>query len=117
MILEALLDNLFAPRGDVGGGGGRALFGAFEAAGGEVERIPPQAEAGGQQQHQSDGDAPGQQPAEGRQRPEKARSRHGKILRSSSKWRPSRRLAQSPPQTIGVSSSAAATLKASAMRG
>jgi len=114
--LAGLRLGLGGSGGGFGAGSDRDLFGPVGAASAEVERIPTEAEAaqndGDQRQHR---DAHGQ-PAQRRHGPEDPR-RHGNTFRSSSKWGPSRRRGQSPPQTKATPFAFAAALMLSAMRG
>ena len=99
-----------------GCGLGRPGFGPNPSALLQVQRIPAKAQPAQQGDRQRHGRNDGRRPAPGPQTfPQSVRG-HGKTLRSSSKWGPSRRVRQSPPQMIGVSSSWAAALKAAAIR-
>lgn len=101
----------------VGGGGVRPTLRRRETARAEAERIPVEAQAptgDEKNRHQDRGQHP---PAQRGQGPEQDARAHGKTFRSSSKCGPSRRLVQSPPQTMAVPCRAAAALKAAAMRG
>ena len=109
--------GLQATRGGVGFGARGAGLGGGEAAAGEIEGIPAEAEIAGQQHQDRDGDRRGQREARRPGQTEQGARAHGKAFRSSSKWGPSRRRGQSPPQTIGVPCRTAAALKAAAMRG
>jgi len=93
--------------GHVGAGLGRA-----QAAAGEVERVPAQADGVRRREREDQGE-----PDRHDGRPRFEARDHGKAFRSSSKCGPSRSLGQSPPQTIAVPWRAAAALKAAAMRG
>lgn len=96
---------------------------AREPPGLSAERIPAQAEipgqrddGGGEGKRQQASGQPVQGPA-GQEPYQKLRWRHGKALRSSSKWGPSRRRGQSPPQTRAAPCACAAALNAAAMGG
>jgi len=109
--------DLEPARGGVRFGCRRPGFGGREPAPGQAERVPAQSEAAAQRQDGDQGGSDSQGPAQGRQGAEQVERPHGKAFRSSSKWGPSRREVQSPPQTIAVPCRAAAALKAAAMRG
>lgn len=103
--------------GGIGDSDGVPGFSGFPPALRQPQRIPanPQPVQGDQAQGQcrpdEHGPAPGRQSAQPRQPP------HGNTRRSSSKWGPSRRRVQSPPQMIAVPWRAAAALNAAAIRG
>lgn len=97
----------------VGGGDLDLLLGPLQSARVEPERIPAQSQT-----------APGQQQGDDQQhdaQPDTCAGHepraHGKAFRSSSKCGPSRRVGQSPPQTMAVPCRAAAAFMAAAMRG
>jgi hypothetical protein len=97
----------------VSGGDLGLLLRALQSARIEPERIPAQPQT-----------APGQQQGDDQQNHAQPSGRaahepraHGKAFRSSSKCGPSRRVGQSPPQTMAVPCRAAAAFMAAAMRG
>lgn len=92
-------------------------FSGFQTAGAEPERIPAETHASPDHGHGRDQGDSHDEPAERRQGAQDQARAHGKALRSSSKCGPSRRVGQSPPQTMAVPCRAAAALKAAAMRG
>lgn len=94
-----------------------ARLGRLQSASSPVKRIPAKAkrvdqdDQGGDTRNHRDRHErrPGQRALEA--------GAHGNALRSSSKCGPSRKVGQSPPQTMAVPCRAAAALKAAAMRG
>lgn len=98
--------------GDDGGG-----LGPIGAASGEVERVPAKAETTQNQSDDGQHGDPGHKPAQRRQGAQEGGRAHGNTRRSISKCGPSRKVGQSPPQTMAVPCSAAAAFTASAMRG
>lgn len=68
---------------------------------GPAQRIPAQAKAVAEHQQEYAGPQHQQGPG-GRPRQPRRKRRHGNAFRSSSKWGPSRRVGQSPPQITGV---------------
>ncbi len=97
----------------VGGGDLGLLFDPLQSARVEPQRIPAQAQAAPSQQQGDDQQGDAQPDARARHEPRA----HGKPFRSSSKCGPSRRVGQSPPQTMAVPCRAAAAFMAAAMRG
>ncbi len=92
-------------------------LGPVSAPSRQIERVPPEAEASQQQgdsrhTHQDQGE-----PAEGCQTASERADVHGNTRRSSSKWGPSLKVGQSPPQTMATPRSCAAAFTARAIRG
>ena len=86
----------------VGDRDGRPRLGRPGAPPREIERVPAQAKPA---PHGREGDDHGQHqndPTSGREDAQDRHRPHGNTVRSSSKCGPSRRVVQSPPQTIGV---------------
>jgi len=100
----------------VGGGGVGSTLRRLKTAGAEAERIPVEAQPPTGDEQDRDQRRHQQSPAQRGQGAQKGARAHGKTFRSSSKCGPSRRLVQSPPQTMAVPCRAAAALKAAAMR-
>ena len=82
--------------------GGSPGFGRLQPTAGEIERVPPEAQTVQACQDSRQNRRRDQRPAQRRQGPRKQRGPHGNTRRSSSKWGPSLRRVQSPPQTIAV---------------
>jgi len=92
-------------------------LGPRQTSSGDTERIPAQSDAVSQDREGYGEHRQQRQPANRRQRPEEGGRAHGNTFLSSSKCGPSRRVGQSPPQTMAVPCLAAAALNAAAMRG
>jgi len=101
----------------VGPGGDRPGLGCRQTAPGQIERVPAKAEAPAERHDGDKGQRHSHAPAERAKGAQNREAPHGNTLRSSSKCGPSRRVGQSPPQTIAVPCRAAAALNAAAMRG
>lgn len=106
-----------AAGGGVGPGDLGLRLGRREAAGREIEGIPAESQSVTQQDDDQESRRRQERPAERRKGAQEGSRGHGKTFRSSSKCGPSRRVAQSPPQTMAVPWRTAAALKAAAMRG
>lgn len=93
-------------------------LGRLQTSPGEIERIPAEAQTPPGHDHKEDEQDKHNTPPSGRRQDSRqGRPLHGKTFRFSSKWGPSRRRGQSPPQTTGVCSRTDAALNAAAMRG
>lgn len=95
----------------------RRRFGHLEPVSGQAEGIPAETQPGENDQAQPQNPDQTQCPTPRGQDPQHWRDLQGNTFRSSSKWGPSLKLLQSPPQTIAVPCRTAAALNAAAMRG
>ena len=93
----------FKPAGrGISHGDRRTDFRCPQPALGQPERIPAEAQPVQADQRRPENPHPDQHPAPKGQGPQKRQTPHGNTFRSSSKWGPSLRLVQSPPQTMAV---------------
>lgn len=98
--------------GQIGGG-----LGPVGAAAGQIERVPAKAETAEHNGHDGHASEDHRQPTDRGQAAKKRGGAHRNTRRSSSKWGPSRKVGQSPPQTMATPRSCATAFTASAMRG
>lgn len=91
-----------ATRGRIVGGRGGATLRGLEARFSQPERIPAKAQPVPDQQGGPQHERNSEAPAKRRNGAQVNPRRHGKTFRSSSKCGPSRRLGQSPPQTMAT---------------